>query len=204
MPYKTIKDLVIDAYISEGEMPEYEPLTEKIREHFPTSKWQMSHYSWYKSQINTGRIEIDQTGTEIGELDDIENEIVDAIEFGVSLERDLHNYLAHNLNKIENGLELAPNGIEYSIDAGRIDLLATDCDGNSVVIELKAGRAGDAALGQLLGYMGFMASQHQINGSVRGILVALDFEARVAFAVKDLPKVKLCKYQLSFSFDNVT
>ena len=204
MSYRTIKDLVIDAYVSEGGMPEYESLTEKIREHFPTSKWQRTHYSWYKSQINTGRIEIDQSSLEVGELDDVENEIVDSIEFGVSLERDLHNYLAHNLNRIEPGLELAPSGVEYSIGAGRIDLLATDRDGNPVVIELKAGKAGDAALGQLLGYMGFMASQPQIDGSVRGILVALDFEPRVTFAVKDLPKVKLCKYQLSFSFESVT
>lgn len=204
MSYSTIKELVIDAYLSEGGMPDYESLTKSIREHFPTSKWQKTHYSWYKSQINTGRIDVDQPVVEVGEIEDVENEIAGAIEFGVSLERDLQKYMAHNLDKIEEGLQLVPGGIEYSVDAGRIDLLATDRDGNCVVIELKASRAGDAALGQLLGYMGSLAFEKKLNGRVRGLLVALDFEPRVVFAVKELPNIELCKYRLSFSFENMT
>ncbi len=185
-------------------MPDYESLTAKVREHFPLSRWQKTHYSWYKSQINTGRIDIDPGVTEASELDHVEDEITDSIEFGVSLEKDLHKYLAHHLDKIEPGLRIAPNGIEHTVEAGRIDILATDMNEKFVVIELKAGKAGDAALGQLLGYMGFMAAKHQAEGEIRGILVAFDFEPRVVFAVKDLPKVKLCKYALSFAFEIVT
>jgi hypothetical protein len=51
MSYATIKELVIDSYVSEGRMPSYESLTQKVRDNFPTSAWQKSHYSWYKSQI---------------------------------------------------------------------------------------------------------------------------------------------------------
>lgn len=204
MSYRTIKELVIDSYISEGGMPDYESLTSKVREHFPLSRWQMTHYSWYKSQINTGRIDIEPGFTEASELDHVEDEIKDSIEIGVSLEKDLHKYLAYHLDKIEPGLRIALNGIEYSEEAGRIDILAIDVDDNFVVIELKAGKAGDAALGQLLGYMGFMAENHQSEGKIRGILVAFDFEPRVVFAVKDLPRVRLCKYALSFSFEHVT
>lgn len=203
MPYRSIKELVIDSYLSQGGMPDYESLTVKVREHFPASRWQKSHYSWYKSQINTGRIDVDPTISEAGELDHVEEEITDSIEFGVSLERDLHKYLAHHVDRIEPGLRISPNGIEHSVEAGRIDILATDREEKIVVIELKAGMAGDAALGQLLGYMGYMAA-NQPERQVRGILVAFDFEPRVVFAIKDLPKVRLCKYALSFSFEHVT
>jgi len=204
MPYSTIKELVIDAYVSQGGMPDYESLTAKVLEHFPTSRWQRTHYIWYRSQFHTGRIDIVPTATAVGELNQVEDEIAGSIEFGVSLERDLHKYLEHHLDRIEPGLRLVANGIEHSVEAGRIDILATDKDDRLVVIELKAGTAGDAALGQLLGYMGFMATENQPNRQVRGILVAFDFEPRVIFAVKDLPKVSLCKYALSFSFEHVT
>jgi TIR domain len=56
--YRSIKDLVIDAYNSEGAMPSYEKLTGLVREYFPNSKWQKTHYVWYKSQIKTGRLSI--------------------------------------------------------------------------------------------------------------------------------------------------
>jgi TIR domain len=56
--YRSIKELVIDAYNSESAMPSYEKLTALVREYFPNSKWQKTHYVWYKSQIKTGRISI--------------------------------------------------------------------------------------------------------------------------------------------------
>ena len=75
-----------------------------------------------------------------------------------------------------------------------------DVNGDLVVIELKAGEAKDSALGQLLGYMGSMVG---VGKNVRGILVASDFETRVKFAVKALPNVKLLKYQLSFTLQQI-
>src|SRR4030095_2046267 len=56
--YRSIKELVIDAYNSEGAMPSYEKLTALVREYFPNSKWQKTHYVWYKSKIKTGRLSI--------------------------------------------------------------------------------------------------------------------------------------------------
>jgi hypothetical protein len=44
--------------ISEGAMPSYEKLTALVREYFPNSKWQKTHYVWYKSQIKTRRLSI--------------------------------------------------------------------------------------------------------------------------------------------------
>lgn len=150
--YTSIKQLVIDETISNGELPSLEILTNLVKENFPNSKWQKSHYDWYKSQIKTGKLGLDELlkNTDF-ETDDI---LVDEniIEFGVSLEKDLHNYLSNRLSEIENNLTL--EGIEYGTSAGFIDILAKDSDGTYVVIELKAGKAKDSALGQLLGYIG--------------------------------------------------
>jgi RecB family endonuclease NucS len=79
-------------------------------------------------------------------------------------------------------------------------LLAKDSNGHFVVIELKAGKARDSALGQLLGYIGCLATPEQ---EVRGILVASSFETRVVFAARALPNIKLLEYELSFSLREI-
>ncbi len=56
--FGSIRQLVIDETISNGGLPDFERLTELVKENFPNSKWQKSHYDWYKSQIKTGKIEI--------------------------------------------------------------------------------------------------------------------------------------------------
>ena len=132
--------------------------------------------------------------------DDAEAEVEDSIEASVSLERDLHSYLAARVGEIEKGLVLAEDGVEYQTEAGRIDLLAKDANNCLVVIELKAGRAKDSALGQLLGYMGCLST---VGTNVRGILVASSFDSRVVFAAKGLPNITLLRHQLSFSLEEI-
>jgi len=201
--YQSIKELVIDSYLSEGSMPSYVSLTQKVREHFPESKWQKSHYSWYKSQINTGKIEVSEQDEQLPIIteDSIEESIAQSIETQVSLEKDLQQYLSVRVGELEEGLSLVDGGIEYSTEAGRVDLLAKVNQGNLVVIELKAVKAKDSALGQLLGYVGCVM---QNNSNVRGILVASDFDKRVVFAVKALSNIKLVKYELSFKLNEIT
>ena len=149
--YRTIKELVIETCMAEGALPSSEKLTSLVRQHFPSSKWSKTHYAWYKSKIKTGDIVIpgmtaQQTDSTATETD---SEVEGVIEASVSLERDLHAYYASRLADIEPGLTLAPDGVEYQTEAGRIDLLAKDANRQLVVIELKAGRAKDSALGQL-------------------------------------------------------
>ncbi|MDQ6770529.1 MAG: endonuclease NucS [Gemmatimonadota bacterium] len=202
--YGTIKELVIDTCIAEGTFPSYEKLTGLVKQHFPASKWKKSHYAWYKSKIKTGDIVVPAWPTE-ADADGSESEIAAAveasIEASVSLERDLHSYLSSRVAAIEAGLALVPNGVEYATEAGRVDLLAKDGDGSLVVIELKAGKAKDDALGQLLGYMGCLS---EANRAVRGILVASSFDPRVVYAAKALASVKLVKYQVSFTMEELT
>jgi hypothetical protein len=71
--YRTIRELVIDTYMSEGEFPSYEKLTSLIKANFTNSKWKESHYNWYKSQIRTGKIKV--SGVERNVSDEKENEI---------------------------------------------------------------------------------------------------------------------------------
>lgn len=99
--------------------------------------------------------------------DETESEIQETIDASLSLEKDLHSYLAQRVGEIEPGLVLVENGIEYQTDAGRIDLLATSQAGHPVVIELKAGKAKDNALGQLLGYMGCVGVASGDSANVR-------------------------------------
>ena len=198
--FNTIKELVVETCIAKGEFPPYEELTALVVRHFPTSRWQKTHYAWYKSRIKRGIIAVpglsEHPANETEE--EFEAEAEDALEASLSLERDLHTYLAQRVTVIEPGLTLIEGGVEYTTDAGRIDLLARDANASLVVIELKAGKAGDAALGQLLGYVGCLSTPEQ---RVRGILVASGFDPRVVWAAKGLPQVKLMKYSLSFAFE---
>jgi len=87
--YRTIKELVIESCITEGQFPSYEKLTSLVRQHFPTSKWQKTHYAWYKSRIKTGEIVvpgISSTEREAANGDQIDAEVDESIEASLSLE----------------------------------------------------------------------------------------------------------------------
>lgn len=56
--FRTIKELVIKTCMEEGRFPSYDRLTKLVRQEFPTSKWQATHYAWYKSKIKTGKMVI--------------------------------------------------------------------------------------------------------------------------------------------------
>lgn len=202
--YSTIKELVIDTCASEGSFPSYEKLTALMLENFPSSKWQKTHYTWYKSKIKRGEIPVPDIDLDFSASSQNSNfEVEESIETSLSLERDLHSYLAKSVSEIESGLVLEPDGVEYVIEAGRIDLLARDSHGKLVVIELKAGKAKDAALGQILGYIGCLASKNS-GENIRGILVASDFDQRLVYAAMGLPHIKLIKYAVSFNLEEIT
>jgi len=192
--------------MTEGKMPSYEKLTSLVKRFFPRSKWQKSHYAWYKSQIRRGKILVPGEDIEF-DSNDIESQnetdIEDSLEASISVERDLQDYLAQRLTELEPGLKLHNEGIEYQTDAGRIDILAVDNEGALVVIEVKAGKAKDNALGQILGYIGCLSDSRQDKENVRGILVASGFDRRVIYAAKPLKDVRLVAYKLSFSFNEI-
>ena len=52
---RTIKSLVFDYIHRVNGHVSFDSLTAEVRRHFPQSKWQKTHWSWYRSQILRGR-----------------------------------------------------------------------------------------------------------------------------------------------------
>ena len=137
------------------------------------------------------------------ELDD--SDIEDAENGGdtFALEKDLQNFLARNLHRLEPGLTLYEadgiSGIEYPVGGRRIDILAVDASGAFVVIELKVSRGYDRVIGQLQRYMGWIQVNVAQGQRVRGIIVAGEISDDLILATSLIAdRVKLFEYSLSF------
>lgn len=91
-------------------------------------------------------------------------------------------------------------GQQYLTDVGPIDILATSKDKKRfLVVELKRGRASDVVVGQLLRYMGYIKEQVAEPGqSVEGVIVALDSDPKLRYALAAMPNVSFYRYQVSF------
>jgi hypothetical protein len=144
-----------------------------------------------------------EPGADSGDEPPLDSE--QALEF--ALEAHLRDFLAKNLDRIEPGLRLhvSPQGggVEFPVDAGRIDLLAVDRNGKFVVIELKLSRGRSKTLGQLLYYMGWV-DQHLGAGPCRGFIIASEMSEDLVVAVARVPGISLAKYRMSFSIEPVT
>lgn len=82
---------------------------------------------------------------------------------------------------------------------GILDFLCTDANGNFVVIETKRAMPDRQAVGQILGYMGWVKSKLcTAQQSVRGILVASESSDRLRMAISTVPNLELYLYQISF------
>jgi hypothetical protein len=68
----------------------------------------------------------------------------------IGLERDMQAALRIEIEQLERGLAVIDEGAERSVDSGFIDITARDESGATVVIELKAGSAGQRAVAQIL------------------------------------------------------
>lgn len=119
----------------------------------------------------------------------------------MSLERDMQAALRVDINQLEQGLTIIDDGAERSVDSGFIDITARDASGATVVIELKAGPAGQRAIAQVLTYMGEVAAEEE-NGKVRGILVGSSFDAKAKAAARMVPNLILRRYSVRFLFSD--
>jgi RecB family endonuclease NucS len=125
------------------------------------------------------------------------------------LERDLMRALRAKIGRLESGLKIVDGGtgrtVKYRGTAkpGRIDITAEDRRGATVVIELKRGKAGRRAIGQILGYMGALMLRKK---SIRGILVAKKFSPQGVAAARPVPALQLRTYthrRRKFAFEVV-
>lgn len=132
-------------------------------------------------------------------------------EGGFALESHLRDYLAKHLPAVDTGgptLKLfvsadGRDGVDFQNDVGAIDILATSSGGDFYVFELKLGRGPDAALGQILRYMGWV-EQHLCQGKkVFGVVVAADISPKLKYAATQVPQVRLMEYELKVSLKPV-
>jgi hypothetical protein len=144
---------------------------------------------------------------DVGNLPMDEEEPKTAEEF--TYERDLRNYLAKNLSKIEPGLKLYEEedgitGIEFDVGGRRIDILAVSSKGDLVVIELKVSRGYDRVVGQLMRYMAWIRkNQADAGQKVRGVIVAREISEDLLLACSMLQDVQLLEYEMSVSLKPV-
>lgn len=116
-----------------------------------------------------------------------------------SLERDMQAALRGKITSLDPYLRIIDDGAERAVSSGLIDIT---CEDNSslVVVELKAGKADSRAIGQILGYMGDL--QEESGKTVRGILIAHDFDQRAKSAARVVPTLTLKRYSIAFNFSN--
>jgi endonuclease len=117
----------------------------------------------------------------------------------IGLERDMQAALRAAIEQLEPGLVITDDGAERSVESGFIDITARDASGTTVVIELKAGPAGQRAVAQILSYMGDMTMEEE-GRPVRGILVASAFDAKAKAAARVIPNLVLRRYSVRFEF----
>ena len=126
------------------------------------------------------------------------------------LEKDLQNFLARHLDRIEPGLRLyedsdGARGIEYDAGGRRIDILALDRSNSFVVLELKVSKGYDRVVGQLLRYVNWVRQNLAEPGQpVRGMIVCRAMTDDLKLACSSLPDVELFEYQLSVTVTKVT
>ena len=148
----------------------------------------------------------ERDGFDVADIDDDQDNLVSTFDTErFSIEADLQSSLRQNLNQLEPDLTIADNGSERTVATGRMDILARDSAGVNWVIELKAGTANEQAIGQLMAYMNALAEEEQIDiGDIRGMLIAHDFNDKARHSARMIPAIKLKRYGITFSFDDVT
>lgn len=132
----------------------------------------------------------------------VEHEIPDN-GMSISLEKDLQHFIAKNVETIEEELELYPEGIEYQVSTGVIDILCTDENNTFTVIELKAGKASLRTFAQIKSYIAGLKTGVAKDSDVRGIIIAGNFDDNLRVTVEHDNKIKLLRYDVKFSFDEI-
>lgn len=93
-----------------------------------------------------------------------------------------------NLVISEFGLGLKLVGHQTKVSSGVCDIICSDDNKNLIPIEVKRDKAGDASVGQILGYMKSLDSDY-------GIILAPSFMKRVLFIAADY-NIKLFVYKI--------
>lgn len=124
-------------------------------------------------------------------------------------EKHLEEFIIMNWKNINFGEELdiyvdegGSAGQQYTTDVGIIDILATDKNGDYVVIELKRAESGYKVVGQVLNYMGWVNEKiaAEEGKKVRGIIVVGKADKTLKSALKLVAdKIELKEYRTNLN-----
>ena len=91
-------------------------------------------------------------------------------------------------------------GQQFPTDTGPIDILAISKDKTELlIIELKKSRASDPVVAQIQRYMGCVISElAEPEQSIKGVVIALEDDKRIRYALKVNPSIKFFRYEISF------
>lgn len=151
------------------------------------------------------------TASDIAKVEEVlggseDGELADSAEASFSLEYQLRDFLAANLETIKMNdrrlrLYVDPtgrDGIEFPTAVGPIDILAVDQNSDFIIFELKRANSPDRAVGQLARYMGWVQQTIGRDRKVSGVIVAKTISQNLRYAVSVVPNVSLFEYQVEF------
>jgi hypothetical protein len=162
------------------------------------------HGQWEIGEREDGKLVVEEVGEQ-------EHDELPAISEGgnsFAAEAHLRDYLAKNLDVIENGLQLFVDdtgtvGVEYRTAMGRIDILAVDKTGGLLIVELKVERGPDEVCGQIMRYFGWVKRHLAKDKPVRGLIIAQHISDRIRYALADVPNISAREYKLSITLQDV-
>jgi hypothetical protein len=157
----------------------------------------VQRYRKFRDEIGGGTLQ----SAPVGDFANVKMNLEEEGGQRVGLERDMQVALRKELGQLGPGLVVIDGGAERSVESGLIDITAKDESGVIVVIELKAGAAGQRAVAQILSYMGDVAAEDE-NSKVRGILVAAEFDGKARSAARMVPNLALRRYRVRFEFSD--
>ena len=131
----------------------------------------------------------------------IDQEAEPVSEIPLSLEKQLEDFIAANLEMIEVGLRLyrdeeGREGRQYPTDVGVIDLLCVKPTGDFLVIELKRSRSSDVVVGQISRYMGWVVKHLSRGNNVYGLILTYERDDTLRYAVIAHSNMELKRYKL--------
>jgi hypothetical protein len=120
-----------------------------------------------------------------------------------ALQKDLRKYLRRDIARLGPRFKLfSQEGLDVSTEAAKIDILATDSESNLVVIKLKGGTATIGTLDQILNSMASLKNELG-ERSIRGLIVAKDFDNEIVLAMKKTTNISLVKYKAKYDFEAI-